>query len=419
MKRALVLLAALCLAVALPSFAQDYAPKPALEIQRSVSKEFVEPGGSVALFYRLENTGNVPLTGIGLTDPLCGMIASLDVLAPGEYRAFQVHVAVTQMCTSAPKAVWNFGEMRYERTLEGIRIAPAEDLLSVSISADSEKALPGGLVRLHVVLKNEGNSPLSGIALTDAVLGDLGFPGGSIEPGEEKQWQTGARVSEDTVFCVTARAKTGSGGIVRAVSNEAAVAIDRDTGKEELKISAMPAQEISEGTALFDIVLENGGLAAIANVAVMERETGEMRMLASVAPGRTQLRLECAPDGRDEMQFIAQFTGADGSRTTVLSEPIEMRGGKSAVHLTAQEGSVQLGGSAYAVFMYTGLALLALLAAAFVLKWAKKRRRKRLAREKRARRMRIMRQNARMHEDEWVQTREHKPVSLPIEKDDK
>ena len=418
MKRALVLLIALCLVFCAPASAGDGAPRPALELQRSVSGAFAAPGGSVTLSYRVENTGNVPLTQIRLTDPLCGLIAEIDQLAPDEYRTYQVNVAVTQRCQSAPQAQWNYGKMHYERVLEGVEIAPAENAMRISIATDCSEAGAGGIVRLSAYLTNEGNTALHSLSLRDASLGDMGEISGEIAPGETLEWHKEIRLTDTVRFCITAEAESESGERVSAVSNEALVVLREDAGKTQLSISASSCSEAApEGSAYVDIVIENSGGSAVSDVTVMERDSGVLRTLSSAAPGATCFRIEFPVEGECEAQFIAQFTSDAGERTTVLCAPVTLHGGEGQAHALLSGDPVQLGGSAYAVFMYSGIALLALLAVLFAVRQAGKVRRKRIAREKRARKMRLMRENARMNEEEWMQTREHRPVSLPAEKE--
>ena len=375
MKRLLVLVVALCLALCSAAWAEEGAPRPALEAQRSVSRQFVPQGGGVTLSYRVENTGNVPLTQISLTDPMCGLIAQIEELAPGEYRACQVDAAVTQACESALLITWYYGQMRYERALDGIAITPAVNDMRISISTDCTEA-----------------------------------------PGETRLWTLPVRMGQTSRFCITARAESESGETVTAVSNEATVALVQPEGKANIAIGVSVYEgESPAGTAFVDVTLTNGGAGAVDGITVTELGSGVSRSVSSAAPGDTVFRMECPVQDAREAQFIAQYTEDNGEKTTVLSAPVTIEGGNGAPKELISGNAVQLGNSAYAVFLYSGIGVILLLAAFFVMKRVRKMRRRRIAREKRAQQMRLMRKNARMNEEEWVQTREHKPVSLPPE----
>jgi len=413
LKRLLALVAALLVALAPAAFAQQTAPRPALELQRTVSKEFVGQGDSASLTYRVENTGNVPLSDIGVTDPLCGRVLSLATLDPGEYETVQVSMAVTKQCSSAPQAVWHYADMRYERTLDPLTISPAENRLRAELAADRSGALMGETALFAVRLTNEGNTELYDVRLTDRGLGELGTLKGVIRPGESAQWNFQARIVQSSVFCVTAQARTQSNETVTARTDEFSVVLAEDPNGAQLRISAAPAErDAPRGTAAVRITLHNDGATPIANVTISERTLGPLRTLASVAPGQTEFELECAAEKEQEMLFLAQFAAGENSRTTVLAPRVLLAPGTADPPSLLQGDPVQLGVSAYAVLMYGALSLIALFALVFLLRRAKKRRRMRLAREKRARRMRILRKNARMNEAEWVQTRPHRPVSL-------
>lgn len=416
MKRLFVLVVALCLALCPAAWAEEGAPRPALEAQRSVSRQFVPQGGGVTLSYRVENTGNVPLTQISLTDPMCGLIAQIEELAPGEYRACQVDAAVTQECESAPLITWYYGQMRYERALDGAAITPAVNDMRISLSTDRTEACEGDNVALSVHIANNGNSALSDIRLQDAVLGDLGCLEGTVAPGETRLWTLPVRMGQTSRFCITARAESESGEIITAASNEAMVALVQPEGKANIAIGVSVCEgESPAGTAFVDVTLTNGGAGAVDDITVTELGSGVSRSVSSAAPGDTVFRMECPVQDAREAQFIAQYTEDNGEKTTVLSAPVTIEGGNGAPKEFISGNAVQLGNSAYAVFLYSGIGVILLLAAFFVMKRVRKMRRRRIAREKRAQQMRLMRKNARMNEEEWVQTREHKPVSLPPE----
>ena len=62
--------------------------------------------------------------------------------------------------------------------------------------------------------------------------------------------------------------------------------------------------------------------------------------------------------------------------------------------------------------MYFGLGVLALLVGGLIVIWTRKAFRRRRMRAMRMRHMQAMRRNARMQEEDWAQTRPHKPVSI-------
>jgi len=418
LKRIIALFGALLFALCAFAAAQVEAPRPALEMQRTVSGEYVARGESASLIYRVENTGNVPLEDVSVTDPLCGKVLSVGELAPGEYRTALISMTVTKPCSSAPQAVWYYGGMRYERTLVPLSVAPAENKMSVGLEADRSGAIEGETALFTAKVQNEGNTELYDVRLSDAQLGHVGTIEGVIRPGESAQHVFRVRIGQSGVFRITAKARTQSDEEVSAQSEEVRIVLAGDPNGAQLRILAKPsAEDAQKGRAKVQITLHNDGASPIDNVSISERSLGLMRTLVCVAPGQTQLTLECEIDQEREMLFLAQFPADDGGRTTVLAEKTALRPGTAEPDGFLQGDSVQLGISAYAVFMYGALGLIGVLAAVLLLRVAGKRRRRRIARERRARRMRILRKNARMNEAEWVQTRPHKPVSLKDEND--
>lgn len=414
MRRFLCCLAALCLLL-MPICTAQEEEKNALELQRSVSHESVSQGESVTLVYRVENTGNAELQNVEITDAVYGKIASLESLAAGEYRTFQVRLVIAQKCSSVPSVTWRCDGKDYYQTLDAVDILPVENRLKIALTADRDRAAKGDIVTLTVYLRNDGDTTLRDISLQDAALGDLGTLPMEIAPGETVSREFKSRATQAAKHCIRATALAFSGDVVTAQSNEVEIALTASSEQSDLKISAdLTDEEAPVGMAWVKIVLDNRGDTAIEDVTVSESSLGAMRTLRSVVPGITTFQLECPVQKKREMQFLAQFTAPNGTRTIVLSEKIEPSPGTVLSQELLPGEPMRLGTSAYAAFMYFGIGLIALLLICLVIVLANRRRKKRILRVKRAQHMRVLRKNARLSEAEWVQTRPHKPVYVQI-----
>lgn len=393
------LAAAMCLLL-ITGGALAETPKPAIEMQRSVSKEYVGAGESVVIRYRVENTGNVPLQDIVVTDGLCGKVGEESRLMPGEYRAFQVCIAVTKPCVSAPEVAWCYDGMSHSRSLEPVALAPAVNRMTVQLSADTQQARQGDTIRLTVRLINEGNTQIGDISLADDVLGDIGAIQGNLRPGEEMEHVIECRAEQTQTYRIRASARTSSDERIEAASGTVEIPVAQADTTPRLTLSACAA---GDGTA--QITLQNDSDVPIGPITILERTQGKLRTIACAAPGKTTLTIAC---GAGENQFLAQFFDGEANKS-VLSETVQIVGEAESGDMLLN-GPVWLGTPAYAVLMYTGLALLALFACAAAYQWAKRRRRRRRQKERRARHMRLLRKNARLSEEEWAQTRPHKAV---------
>ncbi len=379
------------------------SPKPALEMQRSVSKQYIAAGDSAVLSYRIENTGNVQLYNVRVTDVICGKIGEAETLAPGEYRTYQVSISVLKECMSQPGAKWEYDGMTYERTLDPIALVPAASGMKAALSLDRQEAAPGEMLILRVAVQNTGNTPIGDIILRERTLGEIGAMAGSILPGQTREAQLEIRAGSAQTLCITASGVTGAGESISATSNEETLGIAQAGEQASLRLQAAPMQD---GTV--ELTIENTSGADILGVTISERESGSLRTLQCVAPGKTVLRIASPLKEAGDARFLARFALADGSKTTVLSNEIALGAAQT------EEGygdPVRLGTTAYAALMYAGIGALVLLLAVLGARRARRLHRKKRLREKRARRMAILRRNARLSEEEWVQTRPHKAVS--------
>ena len=397
--------------------------RPALELQRDVTRVYVPAGGSTTLVYRVENTGSETLENVRVTDLMCGAVSGPETLAPGEYRVYTVTAAITGECRSTPSASWQWEGMTYEKTLESVAIFLADDRLSVALSADASEAPVGGLVTLTATLKNEGNTTLREIALDDETLGRVATLPEALPPGGEAVFPYSAQLSGGATFRIAATARSASGETVTAASNGVTVLLSAGEGASRLRLRAQAECEAvsAPGAVNVTITLENAGGGDLGPVAVSELRAGTLRSLAALGPGETTFVCACPVPETGEMQFLAEYADAPGSTAIVFSAPVrvEIRSG-GADPVPAQGDPLEdlgaprrlaEGRSAYGTFVYAMLTAFVLFFAVFFTRGALRRHRRRILRQRRIRRMRVLRRNARMDEAEWMQTRRHKPVS--------
>ena len=169
-------------------------PAPAVEIEKSTNGvdaddppgPFVQVGSTVTWSYLVTNTGNVPLSGIGVTDNQPGVTVTCPPgnLAPG----------ATKTCTATGTGVAgqyaNIGSVTATGAGQTVNDSDPSHYLGVQPGIDIEKAtngvdadLPpgpfipvGGTVTWTYVVTNTGDAVLNGVAVTDSVLGPITCP---------------------------------------------------------------------------------------------------------------------------------------------------------------------------------------------------------------------------------------------------
>lgn len=153
--------------------AVDVLPVPRLEIAKSADRTIVPPGETVTFTISVTNTGNTALTNIVVTDDLTGFIAPIPSLAIGQTEVIQLPFLVPlesppQTYTNTAVAVSN--ETAPVSASAEVAVA-ARPLLGVGKVPSSQTAAPGETIIYTVTVANIGNVPLTGIRVTDPLLG--------------------------------------------------------------------------------------------------------------------------------------------------------------------------------------------------------------------------------------------------------
>jgi uncharacterized repeat protein (TIGR01451 family) len=155
------------------------AQRPDLTLTKTPSVPTAGVGQDVVYTVTATNSGNVTLTGLGVGDPLCTLVAvdpaADDVLAPGESKAYRCAVRITQ-------AMVDTGELLNTATANAsagatplTRTADARVDLPRTSSLDVEKTGPTGPLALganvpwEVTVRNAGGATLSALSVTDSL----------------------------------------------------------------------------------------------------------------------------------------------------------------------------------------------------------------------------------------------------------
>ncbi|MBT8137041.1 MAG: hypothetical protein KJO54_08530 [Gammaproteobacteria bacterium] len=180
---------------------------PAIDIEKATNGEdaddptgpFIEAGGLVTWTYRVENTGNVPLTDVMVNDDVIGAISCpQSTLAVGEV------ITCTATGTAAPGQYENMGDVvgtpppgaggpvTDEDPSHYFGVTPAIDIekLTNGVNADDPNAgdapqiLPGDPVTWTYIVTNTGNVTLTGITVTDDRGVAVVCPADTLAPGD-------------------------------------------------------------------------------------------------------------------------------------------------------------------------------------------------------------------------------------------
>ena len=309
--------------------------QPALEFSRSQSMTYAQPGQSVTLTYTVKNTGNIPLTGIKVSDPLFGVVGELDTLAVDEKKTFTQRVTVgTTALTSTPQVSYSFEGSQdiVQKDIASSSIKIAKPSLEVALESDATLVNPGDTVMLRCKLINNGNVGYRKIQLSDQVLGDLGFID-DLRAGKDTVYAKAVRIQSKTTFKFTITASDTTGSDVTAVSNSLTIDVVSRADEESLTLSAQPDRtSVASGdTVNFTLLLCNGGTTDISGIDISERTRGPIAHVDVLRAGESlTVNAQYTVTGYEMFTFSATMTQQDGATREALAGPITISLGAPA-----------------------------------------------------------------------------------------
>ncbi|WP_426247597.1 CshA/CshB family fibrillar adhesin-related protein [Nocardioides sp. LHG3406-4] len=222
------------------------APDPRLTLDKRAARPvdvngsgITDAGDTIGYTFTVTNAGNVPLTQVAVDDPTAGPVTcSPTSLAPGASAtcsvdqsytvtgADEVATAVVNRATATGTDPDGAGVASNQDTTSTPVTTPAPRL---SIDKRAEKPVDvndsgitdaGDTIAYAFVVKNEGNVPVSGIAVDDPKTGTVTCTPTTLSPGDS------AACAADATYVVTAQDETA--GLVR--NTAVATGVDPDGG---------------------------------------------------------------------------------------------------------------------------------------------------------------------------------------------
>jgi gliding motility-associated-like protein/uncharacterized repeat protein (TIGR01451 family) len=274
------------------------ALNPELTLTKTASSEVFSSVGEVITYtIAVENTGNVTLTGITVSDPLTGMNRTIASMAPGVKQEYTENYIVKQ-------ADLNQGSIVNKATASGSdpenNTVTDDDEVTVNASLTpglslTKSASPstfssvGEDITYTIVVENTGNVTLTGITVIDPLTG-MNNTIASLAPGEEQDYTEVYKVTQadlNTGSIVNTATASGKDPENNTVTDDDEVTINASlTTGLSLTKSASPETFSSVGEVItYSIVVENTGNVTISTITVSDPLTGMNRNIASLAPG--------------------------------------------------------------------------------------------------------------------------------------
>jgi uncharacterized repeat protein (TIGR01451 family) len=314
---------------------------PGLTVNKSATPSTYTLAGEVITFtIDVENTGNVTITGITVTDPLTGLNSAIASLAPGGKQTFTQTYQITQ-------ANLNSGSVTNTATVTGkdpdnvtVSDSDSETVtankqpgLTVNKSATpSTYTLAGEVITFTIDVENTGNVTITGITVTDPLTG-LNSAIASLAPGGKQTFTqtyqiTQANLNSGSVTNTATVTGKDPDNVTVSDSDSETVTANKQPGLTVNK-SATPSTYTLAGEVItFTIDVENTGNVTITGITVTDPLTGLNSAIASLTPGGKQTftqtyQITQANLNSGSVTNTATVTGKDPDNVTVSDSDSE------------------------------------------------------------------------------------------------
>ena len=303
---------------------------PKLAIEKTVDKPVVRAGDTVTYTITVRNTGDAPITGITVADPITPACAQpVANLAPGAFASFTctatISVATTNVATASGKDPLG-NTVTSPPSQASVRvIAPG---LSITKAVNTPVVLSGTLVEWTLTVKNTGDSDLTNVTVSDpnAPGCDRVIP--TLAAGATAPAITcTSTITQDTVNTASATGTDQLGKPVGPASASASV----DVIAPGLAITKTVDQaSVAPGTTVtYTVTVRNTGDVALTNVIVSDPSVpGCDRVVGNLAVDGTAT-ITCTAVINAATTNVATATGTDP-----LGNPLPPKDAKVDVAVT-------------------------------------------------------------------------------------
>jgi len=223
---------------------------PSIVIIKTADISVGEVGDTITYTITVENTGNVPLDDVTITDELTGTLINIGILEVGETQTLDPNPTyVIELTDLEYGSVVNVADVHGTYQNEDVT---AEDTATVLVNgtpsidvtkvADVSEASEGDTITYTIVVTNTGNVSLAGVFANDSLTGSH-WSIGSLAPGESVTVSPAATyvVTNDDVLAAVVTNLVTAGGWY-GVQEEYVEA----TAEEEVTILADPSIELNK-----------------------------------------------------------------------------------------------------------------------------------------------------------------------------
>ncbi len=243
---------------------------PNITLVKSVNATMIYPGQRVNFTFFVNNTGDVGINAINITDDLCGPVAGPFDLKPGENLTACLVLAIDDDVTNNGTASGFDPLGKRVKAESSVRIDVIHPNLTLAKSVNATIIYPGQYVNYTLVLENVGDCNLTAVNLTDPALG-LSLGPLNLTMGENMTVCVQVQLHEDTTNEANATGLDPLGGEVEA---DATTTVDVIHPELRVQKSVEPGIVPAKGNVTYTLVLENVGDCNLTAVNISDQYLG-------------------------------------------------------------------------------------------------------------------------------------------------
>ncbi len=295
---------------------------PAMKAERTLSSNSGSTGDTITITYAIQNTGDVDLTNVTITDPALPSPITVGTVAVGEVKRVPKDITLAENITSSPVITADGAGVPLSVTIDPAEITLTNAKLSVEVTAGSPAATG---TPVTIVVKNEGNVDFKSVALIDESGTALttAFP---LAKTDVKTVTVDIPVEQARTLTVTATATYGEGSgtplIVTALPVELAPYLSPEDVVVTLLAKPIKSQFDEPAEVTFAIRIDNDSPVTLYDFELSETQDGRLLTLDTVEQGAQTVNVKVVVSESREVAFSAVFKDENGTTYSAAATPV-------------------------------------------------------------------------------------------------
>lgn len=242
-----------------------------VEINRTITPTTARKGQEVSVTYDVINTGNVDVTDVTIKEKITSKSGKIDLVPAGEKASYTFTATMgTKNLTSQGTITYKSGGKTQTEKKDSATIKYGEVKLAATLTADKKGGPVGDTLKLTLKLKNSGTVDFQNITVTDPALGEV-FTGQSVVAGQTLTLEKDVPIAESVDYQFTVKGEDTSGNAVETASERVSVTAIDPSQVVVLSVEAAADRQTVytlPGTVKFHVKVTNTSAKDVKDVAV-------------------------------------------------------------------------------------------------------------------------------------------------------